>query len=145
MLISGLIMPLATIAEPTDKIAFPVTLTAYSSTPEQTDTTPFITASGAAVGDGVIAANFLDFGTEVMFPEIFGEKIFVVKDRLHRRKNKSLQHPHWLDIWMENTADAKKFGLKQNVRMVIVSQPGGAFSESQNQLGQKTPKRSGSL
>jgi len=145
LLISGLITPLLTIAEPTNNISFPVTLTAYSSTPEQTDHTPFITASGAEVEDGVIAANFLDFGTEVMFPEVFGDKIFIVKDRMNRRKNKSLQHPHWVDIWMAETTSAKKFGLKQNVLMKILNQSDGAFSESQNQLGQKKPKRSGSL
>ncbi|MDP3003980.1 MAG: hypothetical protein Q8N43_00505, partial [Candidatus Azambacteria bacterium] len=37
-----------------------VVLTAYSSTPDQTDDTPFITASNTRVRDGIVAANFLD-------------------------------------------------------------------------------------
>ena len=35
-----------------------VVATAYSSTPDQTDSTPFTTASGTQVRDGIIAANF---------------------------------------------------------------------------------------
>ena len=41
-------------------------VTAYSSTPEETDDTPFVTASGTSVRDGVIATNFLEFGTKNM-------------------------------------------------------------------------------
>ena len=36
-----------------------VTITAYSSTPDQTDSTPFITAYNTFVRDGIVAANFL--------------------------------------------------------------------------------------
>src|SRR4030042_3654518 len=43
-------------------------VTAYSSTPEETDDTPFITASGNYVRPGVIAANFLPFGTQGQSP-----------------------------------------------------------------------------
>src|SRR3989344_299704 len=42
-----------------------VWLTAYSSTPEQTDETPFITASGSYVRNGVVAANFLPMGAKI--------------------------------------------------------------------------------
>ncbi|MBI2036999.1 MAG: hypothetical protein HYT14_01400, partial [Candidatus Liptonbacteria bacterium] len=55
-----------------------VTITAYSSTPEETDSTPFITASGTHVRDGVVAANFLPFGTAVKIPELYGDRLFVV-------------------------------------------------------------------
>ena len=41
-----------------------VWVTAYSSTPEETDDTPRITASGGEVRDGIVAANFLPFGAE---------------------------------------------------------------------------------
>lgn len=81
-----------------------VTITAYSSDPEQTDSTPFITASGEHVRDGIIAANFLDFGTNVTIPELFGEKIFTVEDRLHARFSDRI------DIWMPTKEDAKQFG-----------------------------------
>src|SRR3989338_6396754 len=38
-----------------------VWVTAYSSSPDETDDTPFITASGGDVRDGVMAAYFLPF------------------------------------------------------------------------------------
>ena len=40
-----------------------VTVTSYSSTPDQTDDSPFVTANGTWVHDGTLAANFLPFGT----------------------------------------------------------------------------------
>lgn len=96
-----------------------VVATAYSSTPEQTDSTPFITATGNRVRDGIIAANFLTFKTKIKIPELYGDKIFVVDDRMNRRYNEV--KPPRIDIWMENYSDARKFGLKQ-VAIVIVSE-----------------------
>lgn len=82
-------------------------LTAYSSTPEQTDDTPFITASGSRVRDGIIANNLLPFGTKVRIPQVFGDKIFEVEDRMNSRYD----YNH-LDVWFEDTQDAKEFGAK---------------------------------
>ncbi len=84
-----------------------VTVTAYSSTPDQCDNSPFITASGTRVHDGTLAANFLPFGTKVRFPEYFGDKIFTVEDRMHPR------FFYRADIWMETREMAKKFGIKK--------------------------------
>jgi len=94
-------------APETDEPGTPKTVwvTAYSSTPEETDATPFITASQTEVRDGVIAANFLPIGTRVMIPELFGEKIFVVEDRMHRRKK------NFVDIWMPSKEEARNFGI----------------------------------
>ena len=83
-----------------------VTVTAYSSTNGQTDGTPYLTAIGTPVRDGIIAANFLPIGTVVRFPDKFGEKIFVVEDRMHEKYG--LQ----VDIWMSIQEDAKKFGIE---------------------------------
>ena len=55
-----------------------VVVTAYSSTVWQTDDTPFITASGTTVRDGIVAANFLPMGTKVRFPHLYREKIFLL-------------------------------------------------------------------
>ncbi len=90
-----------------------VWVTAYSSVPEETDDTPFITASGYNVRDGIIAANFLPFGTLVMIPDIFGDKVFTVLDRMHRRKE------GFIDIWMPTKEDALNFGI-HNTDIVIV-------------------------
>ena len=86
--------------------AYWVSVTGYSSTPDQTDHTPFITASGIHVRDGVAAANFLPFGTVFRIPELFGDKTFVVEDRMHNR--------YWMnvDIWFPEKDLAKEFGRK---------------------------------
>jgi 3D (Asp-Asp-Asp) domain-containing protein len=83
-----------------------IPITAYSSEVGQTDSTPFITASGSRVRDGIVAANFLPIGTRVRIPEIYGKKEFVVEDRMNAR------YHHKMDIWMEQTPDARQFGLK---------------------------------
>jgi len=84
-----------------------VIVTAYSSTPDQTDSTPFITASGAYVRDGIVASNFLRFGTRVRFPELYGNKVFIVEDRMAKKNS------HKIDIWFENRWQAINFGVKK--------------------------------
>lgn len=84
-----------------------LTVTAYSSTVDQTDSDPFTTASGATVEDGIIAYNFLPFGTRVRFPERFGNKIFVVEDRLRAG------HGHYIaDMWMPSRQLAQQWGAR---------------------------------
>jgi 3D (Asp-Asp-Asp) domain-containing protein len=83
-----------------------VIVTAYSSTPDQTDSSPFITAKGTQVRDGIVACNFLKFGTMVRLPEVYGDKIFVVEDRMAKYNS------HKIDIWMETRAEALQFGVK---------------------------------
>ena len=84
-----------------------VIITAYSSTIDQTDASPFITASGTYVRDGVVACNFLKFGTRVRFPQLYGEKIFVVEDRM------APQNSHKMDVWFVTRWQAKHFGVKR--------------------------------
>jgi len=84
-----------------------VVVTAYSSTPDQTDDTPFTTASGKSVGDGIVANNMLPFGTKIRIPCIYGDKIFIVEDRMN--KNKSNYH---IDLWMPSRSSALTFGVK---------------------------------
>lgn len=85
-----------------------VIVTAYSSTVWQTDDDPFITASGTRVKEGIIANNMLPFGTEIRIPEYFGDKVFVVEDRMNRRKG-----PYWVDIWFATTQEAVDFGIRE--------------------------------
>ncbi len=87
-------------------------ITAYSSTPDQTDDTPFITAAGTHVRDGIVATNALPMYTRVKIPELFGEKVFVVEDRMNRRFQDRM------DIWMPDRASAQKFGI--NTAEVVV-------------------------
>lgn len=83
-----------------------VTVTAYSSTVDQTDGTPYLTAFGSPVREGIVAANFLPVGTVVRFPDKFEDKLFVVEDTMDKRF--SLQ----VDIWMSDQEEAKKFGIQ---------------------------------
>jgi 3D (Asp-Asp-Asp) domain-containing protein len=86
------------------------TITAYNSDPAQTDDTPCITANGFDVcehwQEDTIAANFLRFGTKVRIPELYGDRIFVVRDRMNKR------YPSRVDIWMKDKSDARSFGVK---------------------------------
>ena len=83
------------------------TITAYSSEVRQTDDTPFTTASGSHVRYGVVAANWLSIGTRVRIPDIFGDQIFVVEDRM------SARHTDRMDVWLPTRAEAVHFGLRK--------------------------------
>lgn len=87
-----------------------VTITAYNSEVGQTDNSPCITANGFDVCDyGVedtIAANFLPFGSKVKIPELFGDRVFVVRDRMNKRFSNRV------DVWMIERPAAVKFGVK---------------------------------
>lgn len=85
-----------------------VVVTAYNSEPGQTDDTPFITAWGTRVRDGIIATNDLPRGTRVRFPEAFGHKVFIVEDRMNSRYTGTGR----VDIWMVEKSDAINFGAK---------------------------------
>jgi len=84
-----------------------VLATAYSSTPDQTDDSPFITASNKQVRDGIIANNMLPFGTKVRIPSLYGDKVFTVEDRMNRRKSN-----YHIDIWFPTRTSAVNFGVK---------------------------------
>jgi len=93
-------------------------ITAYNSEKGQTDDTPCITANGFNVCEhgieDTIAANFLKFGTKVRIPELFGDKIFVVRDRMNQR------YPNRVDVWMQEKSHAQTFGVKQASIQVIL-------------------------
>jgi len=95
-------------------------ITAYSSSLDETDSTPFITASNQRVRRGIIATNELPMGTKVMIiglenscmPDIV---IFEVQDRTNRR------YSYRLDIWCESKEEAFKVG-RQTKEIVIVQE-----------------------
>ena len=84
-----------------------VVVTAYSSSVWETQGDPFITASGNRVRDGIVANNKYPFGTKIRFPEIYGDRIFIVEDRMNWKKG-----PYQFDIWMDSYQKAKNFGAK---------------------------------
>ncbi|MBD3281624.1 hypothetical protein GF391_02650 [Candidatus Uhrbacteria bacterium] len=98
-----------------------VNATAYSSSPAQTDATPCVTATGYDVclnyalygADNTIASNFLPLHSVVKIPDIYGDKLFVVRDRMNQRYGRS-----YIDIWMPTYSMARRFGV-QNVEIEV--------------------------
>ncbi len=101
---SGQPLPEAPDKQP--KKTMKIMVTAYSSEVAQTDDTPFITAFGTRVRDGIVATNFLPKGTIVRFPDVYGDKEFVVEDRMNKR------YYYHMDIWMAEKGSAVTFGAK---------------------------------
>ena len=103
------LIPISDPSAPEPKVVrkFSVIVTAYSSTADQTDDDPYITAAGTWVRDGVIANNLLPFGTKVRLPEIYGNKVFVVEDRMNWKKGN-----YHFDVWFSSYWEAKDFGAK---------------------------------
>jgi len=91
-----------------------VWLTAYTSSPEETDDTPNITASGLPTGDGIAAANFLPFGTKFQIPDVFGKKVFTIQDRMHPRK------VNFVDVWVEDKKTAYRIGIRQTEIVILI-------------------------
>lgn len=108
---TGVLTPASLIDTP-DKV-MTVSMTAYNSLPEQTDGNPFETAMGTVTRHGIVAMNGVPLGTYVKIPELYGDEIFIVEDRMNAR------YTNRMDIWMENYSDAIHFGLKHNVTIEL--------------------------
>jgi len=85
-----------------------VVITGYSSSPWETDDNPYLTAAGTQVREGIIANNMLPFGTKVKIPELYGDKIFVVEDRMSWKKGY-----YHVDIWFSSYWEALDFGSER--------------------------------
>lgn len=83
-----------------------IVATAYNSLEGQTDSTPWITASGTRCREGVIASNHFPIGTKLMI-EGYRGKVFVVEDRMNSRYHKRI------DIWFRDYNDARNFGVRK--------------------------------
>ncbi len=110
------LVPLSNPANPPLKVVKTIDtiITAYSSTPGQTDDTPFTTASNKDVRDGIVANNYLPFGTQIRIPELYGDKIFVVEDRMSWKKGN-----YHFDIWFSNYEQALIFGAERTYIEVL--------------------------
>ncbi|GGR55326.1 hypothetical protein GCM10008959_16170 [Deinococcus seoulensis] len=99
--------------------------TAYNSVPGQTDSTPFITATGTRTRPGVVALSrdllrTFPYGTKVMIEDLSGKytnmlkgRVFVVEDTMAARKTNSV------DIWMATRTEALNWGARQ-IRITAV-------------------------
>lgn len=115
-----------------------LTATAYSSSPDETDATPFLTAAGTRTRPGVVAVSRdlealgLVFGTRVVITEVRGAgcgerarevvgRVLVVEDRMHRRKRRQL------DVWMPSKAEALAFGRCRVTAVALLPHRSGEF------------------
>jgi len=110
------LIPLSGPSNPEPKVLqkVPVIITAYSSTSWETDNDPYLTAAGTQVQDGVVANNYFPFGTKIKVPEIFGDKVFTVEDRMNWKKS-----DYHIDIWFASYWDALNFGAKETYIEVL--------------------------
>jgi len=106
-----------TIAEIEPRQTIDVVFTAYSSDVAQTDDSPCIPAMHTYNlcenyedfgSQDTIATNFLPLGTKVKIPDLYGDKIFTVRDRMNSRFGYGRA-----DIWMPSYDEAKSFGVKK--------------------------------
>jgi len=95
-----------------------VVATAYSSEAAQTDNSPCIPAMSSFdlcqnfEDNGIedtVAANFLALGSHVRFPNIYGDKVFVVRDHMNAKYNGKSR----IDFWKNERPVAVQFGVKR--------------------------------
>ena len=84
------------------------TVTGYTSSVDETDDTPFLTASGETTRHGIVACpSRFEFGTVI---EIEGTR-YECKDRM----NKRYRDQNRFDIWFETKTEARNWGVKEVV------------------------------
>ena len=101
---------------------YTVVATAYSSTPDQTDNTPCIAASGYNVctkTENIIAVSrdlvrLIGYGTKVRFPELYGDMVFSIEDTMNMRFTDRI------DFHLDSRQEAKNFGVKRGVKMEVI-------------------------
>lgn len=87
-------------------------VSAYTSSPDETDDTPHITASGAVTRRGIVACpSWLTFGTRV---EIEGS-IYECQDRMAGR----YQTGNYFDVWVESKHEAYEWG-RRNLAVTLL-------------------------
>ena len=108
--------------------------TAYTSVVRETDSTPFVTATGARTRFGIIAVSRdllgsdLPYGSKVKiedlgawrdgagkgeFDEMLEDVVFVVEDTMNKRKRQQI------DIWMPDRSLALRWGVRR-VRITVL-------------------------
>lgn len=77
------------------------------------------TASGAITRHGMVACNFLKLGTKVKIPFLFGQKIFIVRDRMSKNYRKYPRNKKGLDVWMKSDKAARTFGVNKTHIVIL--------------------------
>ena len=88
------------------------TISAYTSSEDETDASPWINASGGRPGHGSVACPArLEFGQRILI----ASKEYVCDDRMAKR----YRDVNFFDIWVETKAEAFEFG-RQEIEVEIL-------------------------
>lgn len=94
------------LADTGEWVVIPATVTAYTSSVDETDQDPTITASGSVAGPGTIACPAkYPFGTKVRI----GGRMYECEDRMALRYRDTAR----FDIWIETKAEAYEWGVRE--------------------------------
>jgi 3D (Asp-Asp-Asp) domain-containing protein len=115
-----------------DNVTVKVVATGYSSTIQETDDTPFVTASNTRTRRGVLALSRdllkrytadapFDFGDRV---HLSGLGNFIVEDSMNRRWDNRI------DLWFASSAEARKFGIREVYMSLVEPQATGSTPRS---------------
>lgn len=92
--------------DPLPRIEVLATVTAYTSSVDETDDNPRETAAGTATREGVLACpSKYEFGTKVQI----NDKIYTCEDRMNSR----YRNTDRFDIWMHTKKEAIEWGKKE--------------------------------
>ena len=95
-----------------EEYTIPAYITFYTPRPEETDDTPYHTASGERVREGIIACpNWLNFGDKV----IIDGQSYACEDRMNER----YRDGRYFDIFTFDLEEALAFGRQEQVVNII--------------------------
>jgi len=104
--------PKIAIAQQEEVVTVNATVTAYTSSTDETDENPNENASGGVPGEGSLACpSKYPFGTQLRI----NGKVYTCDDRM----NKRYRHTERFDIWMPTKAEARKWGKKELTVTII--------------------------
>ena len=102
------------VPQPEPEVVYAI-VTAYTSSVDETDDTPFITASGQTTRRGIVACPAkYPFGTVIEFE---GER-YECQDRMNLRYR---EDSHF-DVWVETKSEAWEWGKKQGEIVVLADE-----------------------
>ena len=107
--------------------SYTVRSTAYNSVPGQTDSSPFVTATGTRTRFGVVALSrdllrFIPYGSRIKIQDLSGSSynrmlvntVFVVEDTMNARMRGKV------DVWMSTRSQAMNWGSR-SIRITVLN------------------------
>lgn len=134
------------VVEETEELYFSLKATGYNSLENQTDSTPFITSTGARTKFGIIAvsrdllSDDIPYGSLVRIKDLGNyyngrgagkfqsllddQEYFIVEDTMHKRKKRQI------DVWFPRKSEALSWGVRQVELEVVRYGRSGPFLSS---------------